>query len=357
MTNWLSKTAGKWPLMRGSRLSSLLRIVRLIDLIAQTRRPFIVERDFPPRQFRLRGALDLAPLVTACPARYILSDDVTRTCAELAFSCGDQLANCLDLVRVPAPSMWLEWSNSAALEGAADFFEKDVALDVRADRRVGLYIQGEPTGQLARVHSFWSEAGEALVCPNDAVLDFRGEQAFEENCFAGNDWIEVIDPDPAVGRLLECARFRMEDSWAGYYASAAISTQDRWRVVRDTLGTIARDVPLLLAFLLLLASRDGVTFHPVSRDAINRKRARHGHAPLINHLEVSLALRQKSACTPYPSDGDGGRLGPRRHHVRGHLVRRRNRIFWRRPHVRGNVLRGRVLSRTVTLEIGRATVP
>jgi hypothetical protein len=327
--------------------------VRLIDLIAQTREPLVVQRGTPPQAFRLRGTVDLAASVIASPARYILTDEVTKTCVELAFSCGDRLADCIDLVRVPASALWVEWSNSAALAGAGDFFEADAAPSAPSDMRVGLFLQSAPSGQVALANAFWSASNEAIACPVDAALNFRDEHGSAPS--AGDaqldDWITVTDPISAVGRLLNCARFRFETSWAKYYETAIQSSDDKERVLKGSLGTIARNIPILIAFLLLLASREGVTLQLVSRDLLNRKRKRNGRAPLISHQEVSLALNQKLIAQYHGNAVESGRVAPRRHHVQGHLVRRHNRIFWRRPHIRGTAFRGSVLSRTVTLEI------
>jgi hypothetical protein len=37
------------------------------------------------------------------------------------------------------------------------------------------------------------------------------------------------------------------------------------------------------------------------------------------------------------------------HHVRGHIARRGDKVFWRLPHLRGNARLGVVRSRTVQL--------
>jgi hypothetical protein len=327
--------------------------VRLIDLIAQTRDPVLVQRGTPPQSFRLRGAVDLAASVIASPARYILTDEVTRTCAELAFSCGDRLADCIDLVRVPASALWVEWSNRAALAGAEGFFAADAAPSAPTDRRVGLFLQSVPSGQVALANAFWSESNEAIACPVDAALNFRDEHGLAPAVGDAklDEWITVTDPISAVGCLLNCARFRFEASWVKYYETAIQSREDKERVLKRSLGTIARSIPILIAFLLLLASREGVTVLPVCRDLLNRKRKRNGRTPLISHHEVSLALQQKLVAQYHGNDVESGRVAPRRHHVQGHLVRRHNRIFWRRPHIRGSAFRGSVLSRTVTLEI------
>jgi hypothetical protein len=90
---------------------------------------------------------------------------------------------------------------------------------------------------------------------------------------------------------------------------------------------------------------------PVSRAAINRKRLANGRAPLLDHVEVNASL---DAVATAESAADGsGRQSPRLHHVRGHLVRRENRVFWRVPHLRGSGCRGAVRSRTVCLAFSR----
>jgi hypothetical protein len=109
---------------------------------------------------------------------------------------------------------------------------------------------------------------------------------------------------------------------------------------------------LLLAFFLLLSAKDATRTIPVSRTAINRKRLAHGRRPLLDHIEVRASLeavRESDSAAVEPS----GRQSPRLHHVRGHLVRRDNRVFWRVPHLRGSGSRGIVRSRTVCLSFAR----
>ncbi len=324
--------------------------MRLLDLIAQAREPFLVAHGDPARIWRLQGALELAPRVLECPVRYVLTDELAALCAELAYSSGDRLTRCLDLVRLPAPQLWIEWSDSAALEGASGFFGAPAALPAEAGRRVGILVQGTPEGTRAMLRAFWSEQAQAIACPMEALLDLRHDLP----CAAAGkspyrEWLSVTETIPALARLLDCARFRLESSWAGYYEQAALSKQQGHDALRDSLTGIARDVPVLIAFLLLLASREAVAVRPVNRDTLNHKRARQGRVPLLNHVEARLALEPAAPPDVPRERGQTGRSAPRRHQVRGHLVRHRNCIYWRRPHFRGNAFYGRVLSRTVRL--------
>jgi hypothetical protein len=90
----------------------------------------------------------------------------------------------------------------------------------------------------------------------------------------------------------------------------------------------------------------------VSRAVINRKRQIHGRPPLLDHIEVRASLDAVQAADASAAEA-AGRQSPRLHHVRGHLVRREDRVFWRVPHLRGSAARGMVRSRTVCLSISQ----
>ncbi len=124
-------------------------------------------------------------------------------------------------------------------------------------------------------------------------------------------------------------------------------------MIHASLAAVARDVPLLLAFFLLLSAKDATRSIPVSRLAINRKRRALGRRPLLDHVELRASLDAVHEPDVHAADLDG-RHSPRLHHVRGHLVRRDNRVFWRTPHLRGSAQRGMVRSRTVCLSFSRA---
>jgi hypothetical protein len=163
--------------------------------------------------------------------------------------------------------------------------------------------------------------------------------------------------DPAVGEadiLRRCFRFRYERTWAEYYANAALSTEQSNTIARHALGTIAIEIPVMLAFFLLLATRPGLPRRPLMLERLNRARSRTGKAPLLAHMEVFAPLIPEYP--PYGGSGIGTAVErrPRRlHHVRGHLVRRGSQLFWRVPHLRGNCRAGVVRTRTVTWTMDR----
>lgn len=160
----------------------------------------------------------------------------------------------------------------------------------------------------------------------------------------------MSDPlNPPIDNLLQCARYRLDGSWLAYYQQAACTPAERALVIQKSLAAVAFDVPLLLALFLLVSVRDDLLREPVQRQRVNSKRRRLGRRPLLDHLELSAPVFSPLHSTPASSGGV--RRAPRLHHVRGHIVRRRNTVYWRGPHWRGHVRLGTVRSRTVWLRL------
>jgi hypothetical protein len=334
--------------------------MRLLDRVANSRAPFVLLPDLPgAAPIEVAGASRFASRIAACPLRFVLGDDVTRACAELAFADGARLAGCLDLLRVPAQHMWIEWNDDVhkrVMYETRSIAAPDAAFD---GRRVGVLLLGSSDSYGALMRTFWTDAGyddgEPTLSPIETHIDLRGELAqpvdISEVLSGGFAGIGH-DPDAAMNDLLNHVRFRLDDSWAAYYRAAARNSKAQREVVLASLAAVARDAPLILAFLLLLSAKDATRSIPVSRAALNRKREAHGHRPLLDHIEVRASLDAVQAAGSDEVES-AGRQSPRLHHVRGHLVRREDRVFWRTPHLRGSAARGMIRSRTVCLSFAR----
>ncbi|MDP9010461.1 MAG: hypothetical protein M3N91_17450 [Pseudomonadota bacterium] len=290
--------------------------------------------------------------------RYVLADELATACAELAYAGGHRLVRCLDLIRIPGPSVWVEWHDSAALLGAREFFGEAFNHAGHRQRRAGAMLLSTPSGQSGVMHTVWADADqEPLVAAVDVHLDFNQESARLEkvgDIFWGG-WSAVTDSDPYVAKLLNCARYQFESSWGAYYRTMARSDAERSQVIRSSLSSVARDVPILMAFFLLLASNDALARRPVCREHLNRKRVRNGKDPLLDHVEASLSILATHSAQHVDQRTSNSRFR-RHHHVRGHLVRRGSIIYWRRAHARGSYSAGAVKSRTVTLSFDSACV-
>jgi hypothetical protein len=331
--------------------------MRLLDRVARCHAPLRLALDSVSAvPFEVTGPSHYASRIADCPLRFVLDDDLTRASAELAFADGARLAGCLDLLRMPAPYFWVEWNDAVHKQVIYDTGTVSEYDTAASGRRVGVLLQGSMDGHRAVARTFWvdaaaDESADVSLSPLETHIDLRGAPAQVTDLpgvLAGGFATLKAPADSAMASLLDHVRFRFDEPWAAYYRAAATYSEAQRHVVHSCLAAVARDVPLLLAFFLLLSAKDATRSMPISRAALNRKRIAHGRAPLLDHIEVRASL----GAVPESDSGgteQSGRQSPRLHHVRGHLVRREDRVFWRTPHLRGSGLRGMVRSRTVCL--------
>jgi hypothetical protein len=347
--------------------------MKLADQIAQFRAPFVVICDSTRQSTRLNNTADCAAEVAAAPIRFVLSDDLTRLCTALAYSKGARTLACADLVRVPAEAVWIEWS-AEAWHGELQRYGFAVAPQSNGARggRRGALIRASRDGRRGTLRTFWSgaAAGDVLASSIVAYFDLDTQEGDDPEPPAGEgpELPTGEGPDLAAGEdssarrvvheagtdiLGRCFRFRYERSWSRYYQQAALGRREREVLWRHALGTIAIDIPLLLAFFLLLATRSGLPQQRQSFERLNRSRLKCGKAPLLEHIDVRAPLLPEFR-SPSTEGTQSGRRSPRLHHVRGHLVRRGSELFWRVPHLRGSARQGNVRSRTVTWTFERS---
>jgi hypothetical protein len=317
--------------------------VKLADRVVQCRR-------LPGT---LNGAVDCAADVARCPLRFVLSDDLTRLCAELAYSKGARSLACADLLHVPARSLWVEWCNQPwqnVLERCGFPGMKEPSDD--GGGRRGVLVRSSSDGRRGTLRTFWTVGtGLAVLASSmEAYFDFDtpdDEEPELPDAERGAGF-RVYDGACQRGDVLgRCFRFRYERSWSDYYANAALSPLQKEALKRHVLGTIAIDIPPLLTFLLLLASRSSLPRCAQSCERLNRSRRRSGKVPLLDHIEVRAPLLPESLAYSR-SEQHNARRSPRLHHVRGHLVRHGSQLFWRVPHLRGSARWGAIRARTVT---------
>jgi hypothetical protein len=326
--------------------------MRLADRITQCRTPFIVQNTKDGATTHLSGAATFAGEILACPTRYVLCDDLTRLCTALAYSKGTNTLACADLLHVPAERVWVEWCEAPWHAELTRYGFKTDEQSIVGGRR-GAFIQSSATGRRGLMRVFWTTGEtdlDVLASSMEAYFDFdtqEGEAPAAPDA-SNAPTISVFHRGVSDADILRrCFRFRYERTWAEYYANTALTSQQRDAVARHALGTIAIEIPVILAFFLLLATRPGLPRRPLMLERLNRARSRSGKAPLLAHMEVFAPLIPEYA--PRNAARAGIERRPRRlHHVRGHLVRRGSQLFWRVPHFRGSWRAGVVRTRTVT---------
>lgn len=325
----------------------------LADQVAQCREPFVV-LDGNGRCRTLNNTADCAASLAACATRYVLADELTRLCADLAYSKGARSVACADLLHIPAATLWVEWCNEPWQDALQRYGFLSGGGETQWDGRRGALIRATPDGRRGLVRTFWTTGfrhSQVLASSIEACFDFdTPEGEAPEPLVQGESEANIrvrdggqASADDVLGR---CFRFRYEHSWHDYYAQAHLSDTDIEVLRRHSLGTIAIDIPLLLAFVLLLSTRSGLPQQRRDLTRLNRDRGKHNRAPLLDHIEVRAPILPAYA-EHSGSEAHCTRRSPRLHHVRGHLMRRGSQLIWRVPHLRGRARSGRVQTRTV----------
>jgi hypothetical protein len=326
--------------------------MRLADRIAQCRTPFIVENTKDGSVTHLNSATAFSKEVNSCATRYVLSDELTRLCTALAYSKGASTLACADLLHVPAERVWVEWTEAPWLNELAQYGFKSL-VDSDPSGRRGVFIQSTPQGRQGLLRTFWASGQSelnVLSSSMEAYFDFDTQDGDDPAVFDGQKRPSICVTDNAIGKadiLRRCFRFRFERSWHDYYERAQLTAVQAKAIAHHALGTIAIDIPVLLAFFLLLATRPGLPRRPLMLERLNKARAKCGKVALLEQIEVFAPLLPRHHYET-SSDLRASRRARRLHHVRGHLVRRGNKLFWRVPHLRGSARAGIIRTRTVT---------
>jgi hypothetical protein len=254
--------------------------MRLVDRIAQCRTPFVVQNVTNATLTRLNGAADFARDIVQCPTRYVLSDDLTRLCTALAYSKGARNLACADLLRVPSERVWVEWCECPWLRELQLYGFQPAAKGAADSGRRGVLIQSSPNGRRGLVRTFWS-TGETeldlLASSMEAYFDLDTEDGEEPDPPDEQRRPAMCVSDTAnhgADILRRCFRFRYERTWADYYRHAMLTPERQEAVARHALGTIAADIPVLLAFFLLISTRTGLPRRASALERLNRARAR-----------------------------------------------------------------------------------
>lgn len=260
---------------------------------------------------------------------------------------------------MPAERVWVEWTEAPSRNELALYGFKNPVDSVPSGRR-GVFIQSAAPGRCGIMSTFWADRESelnVLSSSMEAYFDFDTRPGEDPEVFDRQQRPTICVSDGAVADaniLRRCFRFRFEESWQNYYERAQLTCAQSAALSHHALGTIAIDIPVVLAFFLLLATRPGLPRRPLMLERLNMARAKAGKAALLEQIEVFAPFlpEYKSGCRNAAAASQRSR---RLHHVRGHLVRRGSKLFWRVPHLRGSARAGTIRTRTVTWTVDAST--
>ncbi len=284
----------------------------LADRIAEA--PSRIGVELRGKVWLLPGPSSFADAVAHCSSRYILQDDVQDACCQLAERWPDLLDTANTRLRAPMDGAWIEWT------------------DPDVGEQVGMLVSTDGEGRAGALRVFWTQGGELNVAQGAVLFDFNRAVNFTHAEGSPTYRLRAL-PAAYVGMKNHLA-LAIDEPWADYFRATALGPHGLPEASSICGERLWPDVVWALAFFVLLASRMPFMERPILRGRLNLSRARAGKRALLDHVE--LRLGQVGIADGHDGGaGAGGRKHPRLHMVRGHLVRRRDSVFWRCAHIRG----------------------
>jgi hypothetical protein len=315
---------------------TMVRNLRLLDSIAQSLPWHSDANSAKP----FRDPHEYAKELHACPLRLVLADEFTRCSTAMAYSEGDRLSGCLDLVRIPNEQVWVEWAEAPRLDALSVMLDKKIGSTVPGERS-GVLIRADASGRAGSIRSFWATPGDKVHCAS-LIADFDLDGPIRRwtsvvEVFKGAPAALTVAEEPAFDSLLGHLRFRFDPAWLKHYRAEELSDAEQEAALCTSLGAVAFIVPMLFAAFLLLAAKGGAQqramkggrVHPFCRGTDTGER--------LSHVKVSAA-----GVEFLPVEFNS-------HASRGQLTRQGRKVLWRSPPLRGNDPAGDLRSRTVEL--------
>lgn len=284
----------------------------LADKLALSPEGVVVER--ADRDWILPGSSTFAAQVRETDARYVLLNDVTAACRSVSAEWADLLAPSNPRLRAPLPHLWVEWT------------------DADSRQEVGVLVQAADDGRSGSLRAFWNGEDGTDVAQGEVLFDLdnpisRKQRVDGRRLFPVGELptrLEALEPHLALA---------FDASWEEYFRTSSMGSAALPFAARSCGEKLLPDLLGALSFFALLGVQVPFRERAIDRGRLNNARSKAGKVALLDHVE--LAIGQPCTAAGDQGPGTGNRKNPRMHIVRGHLVRRRENVFWRGAHLRG----------------------
>jgi len=322
--------------------------MRLVDQVGD-HPGFVIDNERLGSTFRVRTAADLRLKLEATPHRFILDRSATRICTEFSVLEAAMLGQSMDILRFPADRFWIEWMERDRVDTLATLRPGLLPghAGVPTQARAGALVEIGPDGRSGTAWLFVGGEAGADLCPLFLDFDTQGEVAIDP-ASASPRFKAVCREVPELDQTNRLCTINVERSWYEYCRSAISDDRQLNAEIIKVAAKILFDWPMIATFALLYPLPRPFSQRRSDLARLNLLRANKGQTPLLEHVEVTASLGARMASDQAGHGaGIGKGRGKRLHHVRGHLVRRGDRVFWRSPHLRGKPELGEVMTRTV----------
>ena len=145
--------------------------MRLLDQVAQYRAPLVgsAPSGLIPG---LPSISRLSSRIVECPLRYVLCDDTVALASQTVLHNPAVLAASLDLLRLPAERMWMEWNDAVHIE-AVRRASGDPEPPLRSPAQIGMLIETDERGRAGVAWICWRAEDRIDLSPISIEFDFE----------------------------------------------------------------------------------------------------------------------------------------------------------------------------------------
>ena len=295
----------------------------------------ILRRNYPQRVLgptrapsKLLGLLEAKADLRSCYSNYILDRESSWQCSDLVNNAHAMFDPKDPFLRVAAERMWIEFYSDPV----------DAAVGEKQSK-VGALIVANSNGRSGQIQGFYEGKDGPLIDYGSVLFDLDKE-SMASDCSFHIHQATLTHLNPLFEHALlvvrpECRALLLDHPPPVQAELSRRLAEGSWYLL-----------PVILAFSIMLNSRGILRQHPTSTEKIDQHASKPSKRAMLDHIEIKMDLgfsyarldKQRINATRSP---------PRLHYVRGHVVRRAGKTFWRSSHLRGDIDQP-VVPRTVT---------
>ncbi|SEB97660.1 hypothetical protein [Bradyrhizobium erythrophlei] len=293
------------------------------------------------RQFR--GAITQLATQLRTAQRFLFSDTSAEAMSQVAFAKPSSLLSAVPMVRLPFPTVWLEWSERRSLH------RSEATESLPMPDKFGVLLETPEEGLILAsyvwLHSRASAVARGLhdesarlnlsylssfICPSGQFPDWVPRSKWE----ISDEYVQRFSGNEREWDAIK-ALTSLESATPCRFYGALIKTVPPLQLKQleaSAAENLVGESKRVIAAIALLNSRNAIDIVDADLSKINRKRT--GTKPKrLSHSIVTIKLSSRQSASAEAQHLSDAEI--REHEVRGHFKVRKSGIYWWRPFIRG----------------------
>lgn len=281
-------------------------------------------------------------------ARFKFDRSVVEAAQSVAYTSLKSILDALPLARLPAPTVWIEWSETERLEFRNRFPDKHEDDGKKIPHRMGLLLTELPS-QGFEIRLAFTVLGMSEPEYGMGYLTFTPDSEDVSDIITHPEFLSAKRVYGKSSEEIEAAA--LLSAKVDHHIAASMRMQMAQAAVRDPSAipimehcieidqrNLQSESIFAISCLLLLNSRNALSYTEPDLSKLNLARAKRKAPPLLDHKVTTMKIG-RAAQRRLTRLGANGTT-PLFHWHRGHFKVRRTGVFWWNGHFRGDRSRG-----------------